>query len=205
MLPALALVFVGLLVASTATPAATQRETAPAAEAKAPSAKPAASPSANVAPTSGQQSIAVLTITPLPFRASTPTAASKQSRIGETIRVGDYSLTVLDIRNPAESPYLLVQPTQGNKYVAAQVRIANQSNRNAAFSYLHFRLRDIAGAETRATAATAAEPAIATGDLAPREITTGWVTFLIRSDTAVESLIYQPPGALGPRGQVSLL
>jgi hypothetical protein len=88
--------------------------------------------------------------------------------------------------------------------VATEVRITNTSNRTLPYSYLHFRLRDAAGSEIRAIASTTLEPAVQAGNLSPGEIVTGWVTYMVRQGVTVDVLYFQPPGALGPRGQVAL-
>jgi hypothetical protein len=110
----------------------------------------------------------------------------------------------MEIRDPVTSVYPLVKPTAGNRFVAFQVQITNNANRFVPYSYLHFRLRDVGGSEIRSTASTTVEPALQSGNLAPRETITGWITFMLREDLATEMLYFQAPGMIGPRGQFAL-
>lgn len=200
-LPAVALAFVSVLVASSATPAAVERPTQGGASGK-PSA--AASPAAAINPTPTRQAFLVGTITPIPNRGTSGTATPAVVRLGQTVRVGDYALNVLNVIDPAESIFPLVKPTAGNRFVATEVRVTNTSNRVLPYSYLHFRLRDSAGSEIRAIASTTLDPALQAGNLSSGEIVTGWVTYMVRQGVTVDMLYFQPPGALGPRGQVAL-
>lgn len=208
-LPALTLVLVGVIVASSASPAAPEQATAQAAGA-AGGQRAAASPSAGTttsAVTSGTPTrvpFTLGTVTPIPNRGISLTATPPPARIGETVKVSDYRLAVVNVQDPATSVYQLVQPTQGNRFIAVQVQVTNTSTRVAPYSYLHFRLRDTGGNEIRSTASTTVEPNLGTGNLAPNESVTGWVTFMVRSDVTVDMLYFQPPGMIGPRGQVSL-
>jgi hypothetical protein len=201
-LPAVALGLVSVLVASSATPAAVERP----AQGGGGAGKPAvaASPPAAINATPTRQPFIVGTITPVPNRGVSGTATPAVSRIGQTVRVGDYALNVLNVVDPAESIYPLVKPTEGNRFVATEVRVTNASNRTLPYSYLHFRIRDSAGTEIRAIASTTLEPAMQAGNLSSGEIITGWVTYMVRQGVTVDMLYYQPPGALGPRGQVAL-
>jgi Domain of unknown function (DUF4352) len=143
-------------------------------------------------------------ITPIPNRGITATPTPSAAKPGEPVRLGDYTVTLLEARDPAKSVYPLVQPTQGNRFVAYQMEITNNANRPVAYSYLHFRLRDSGGNELRSTASTTVEPALQSGNLAPKETVTGWVTFMPREDLAAEMLFFQAPGMIGPRGQYAL-
>jgi hypothetical protein len=167
------------------------------------SAKPAASPTVPVAinATSTRPPFIVGEITPIPNRGLTPTPTPSAALPGDPLKLGDYTVTLLEIRDPARSVYGLVQPTAGNRFTAYQVQITNNSNRFVAYSYLNFRLRDVGGNELRSTASTTLEPALQSGNLAPKETVTGWITFMPREDLATEMLYFQAPGMIGPRGQ----
>jgi hypothetical protein len=170
------------------------------------SARPAASPTllAAINPTSTRPPFVVGEITPIPNRGLTPTPTPSAAQPGEPVKLGDYTVTLLEIRDPATSVYSLVRPTEGNRFAAYQVQITNNSNRFIAYSYLNFRLRDVGGNELRSTASTTLEPALLSGNLAPKETVTGWITFMPREDLATEMLYFQAPGMIGPRGQISV-
>jgi uncharacterized protein DUF4352 len=217
-LPAAALVLLGVALAFTASSSSSERAAPEGAVAKvgSPAASPgtgeggAAKPAASPPPLAGLNSTAtrppfiVGEITPIPNRGITPTATPAAAKPGDPLRLGDYTVTLLEARDPVTSVYALVQPTQGNRFVAYQVQITNNSNRIVPYSYQHFRIRDSGGTELRSTASTTLEPALQTGNLAPRETITGWVTFMPRQDLSVEALYFQAPGMIGPRGEFSV-
>ena len=214
-LPAVALLLLGIAIAFSATSTSSGSATTadggsskPAASpgtASGGAAKPAASPSVvAVSGTPTPAPFVVGEITPIPNRGITATPTPSAAKPGEPVRLGDYTVTLLNARDPAKSVYSLVQPTQGNRFVAYQVQIMNNANRPVAYSYLHFRLRDSGGNELRSTASTTVEPALQSGNLAPKETVTGWVTFMPRQDLAAEMLFFQAPGMIGPRGQFAL-
>ena len=214
-LPAAALVILGIALALTSSSSSSERVAAESAVSKpgspaaspvaAAAAKPAASPTvAVINSTPTRQTFVVGEITPIPNRGIAPTATPAAARTGDPLRLGDYTVTLLDTRDPATSVYALVQPTQGNRFVAYQVEITNNSSRIVPYSYQHFRIRDAGGTELRSTASTTLEPALQIGNLAPRETITGWITFMPRADLAIEALYFQAPGMIGPRGEFSV-
>jgi hypothetical protein len=210
-LPAAALLVLAIAMALTATSGRGETQAAASkvgaasspAVASGASAKPAASPTVAVAinATPTRPPFIVGAITPIPNRGLTPTSTPSAAQPGDPLKLGDYTVTLLDAKDPARSVYGLVQPTAGNRFAAYQVQIANNSNRFVAYSYLNFRLRDVGGNELRSTASTTIEPALQSGNLAPKETVTGWITFMLREDLATERLYFQAPGMIGPRGQ----
>jgi len=216
-LPAVALLAVGIAMAVTAS-SSSERAASAGGVSKAASpavspgtdgggaAKPAASPPTTIAinPTPTRPPFIVGEITPIPNRGIAATATPPAAQPGDPLRLGDYTVTLLEIRDPATSVYSLVKPTAGNRFAAFHVEITNNSSRFVAYSYLHFRLRDVAGSELRSTASTTVEPGLQSGNLAPKETVTGWVTFMPREDIAAEILYFQAPGMIGPRGQFAL-
>jgi hypothetical protein len=215
-LPAVALLAVGIAIALTSSSASQSANAGAVSKAGSPaaspetggggSAKPAASPTVNIAinPTSTRPPFIVGEITPIPNRGLTPTPTPSAAQPGEPLKAGDYTVTLLEIRDPVTSAYALVQPTAGNRFSAYQVQVTNNANRFVPYSYLHFRLRDVGGSELRSTASTTVEPALQSGNLAPRETVTGWITFMPREDLAAEILYFQAPGMIGPRAQFAL-
>ena len=209
-LPAAALLVLAIALALTATSgrgetqaAASKVGAASSSAASGASAKPAASPTVavviNATPT--RPPFIVGEITPIPNRGLTPTPTPSAAQPGDPLKLGDYTVTLMDAKDPATSVYGLVQPTAGNRFAAYQVQITNNSNRFVAYSYLNFRLRDVGGNELRSTASTTIEPALQSGNLAPKETVTGWITFMLREDLSTEMLYFQAPGMIGPRGQ----
>lgn len=210
--PALALLALGVGVAATAAP---RSEPADKPAAASPASSPerggggggraVASPSAaSINSTPTRQPFVVGEITPIPNRGISPTATPSAARPGDPLRLGEYSVTLLEVRDPVTSIFPLVKPTEGNRFVALQVQITNNASRTLPFSYLHFRLRDAGGTELRPSASTTLEPPLQTGNLAPNETVTAWVSFMPRQEVPVDTLYFQAPGMIGPRGQLAV-
>ncbi|MFN0074319.1 MAG: DUF4352 domain-containing protein [Chloroflexota bacterium] len=213
-LPAVVLLLVGVVLALTTSSSSSERQAgsgssggpaAASSPAAGGGARAAASPSTVALFTTPTRApLSLGEITPIPNRGVSPTPTPSAARPGEALRLGDYSVTLLDTRDPVTSVYTLVQPTQGNRFVALEVQITNNSSRVVPYSYLHFRLRDTGGNELRATASTTIEPTLQSGNLSSRETVSGWITFMPRSVVDVEMLYFQAPGMIGPRGQFTL-
>lgn len=87
---------------------------------------------------------------------------------------------------PAERP-------AGNRVVAIEVEVANDSDQGLDFTPVDIRLRDEAGQEHRGGAAIGTEPMINPRNLNPGERSAGWVWFIVPEGTVATGIVYVAP------------
>jgi hypothetical protein len=98
--------------------------------------------------------------------------------------------SVLAFQDPYEG--VLTRPTEpepGMRYIAAEVRIENQSDQPLEFAASDIRLRDEQGTEyASSSAVVGAEPKLTGQNLPDGERTRGWVWFSVPEDAVVTEL-----------------
>jgi hypothetical protein len=95
---------------------------------------------------------------------------------------------------PAEVP-------AGQRVVAIEVEVTNDSDQALNFTPLDVRIRDAAGLEHRGGAAIGAEPMINPRNLNPGERSRGWVWYVVPEEAALAEVVYVAPP---PQFRVSL-
>lgn len=89
---------------------------------------------------------------------------------------------------PAEVP-------AGQRVLAIEVEVSNDSEQPLDFTPLDVRLRDAAGVEHRGGAAIGAEPTINPRNLNPGERSRGWVWYVVPEATEPAEVVYVAPPA----------
>ena len=87
---------------------------------------------------------------------------------------------------PAEAP-------AGQRVLAIEVEVTNDSDQALAFTPLDVRLRDAGGVEYRGGAAIGTEPTINPRNLNPGERSRGWVWYLVPDATETAEIVYIAP------------
>lgn len=97
-----------------------------------------------------------------------------------------------------QDPYdgALQVPTEvpaGNRVIAVEVEVANESDQGLDFTPVDIRLRDETGQEYRGGAAIGSEPMINPRNLNPGERSAGWVWFIVPEGTVATEIVYVAP------------
>jgi hypothetical protein len=103
--------------------------------------------------------------------------------------------TVLALQDPYAGVLTRpAEPEPGMRYIAAEVRIENQSDQPLEFSASDVRLRDEQGAEYASSSAiVGAEPKLTGQNLPDGERTRGWVWFSVPDDAVITELRFVAP------------
>ncbi len=113
-------------------------------------------------------------------------------KIGDSIRQGDYVLTVHGIADnvPPEAD-IYDRPKEGNKYYAVDVTIENKGSDVISYNVIYFKLQDSEGYTYDYTGAYK-KPWFGYGDLQLDRKVRGWITFEIPKNLSNLELIFQP-------------
>ncbi|MEI6622153.1 MAG: DUF4352 domain-containing protein [Actinomycetes bacterium] len=115
-------------------------------------------------------------------KVSTPVPAPC-FKVGTTVEVGSWQVTVLSAENPYESPAEFDKPEPGMKFVTASIEIVNESKPRAVSSTLSFKLRDITGHEHDDVLLTGV-PGPPEGDVSPGQALLGTLSYQVPHDAS---------------------
>jgi flagellar basal body-associated protein FliL len=97
------------------------------------------------------------------------------ANIGEAVNLGDYSVTVLQIEDPVDEGSVNIPVTDGNKYVAIEILLENNTN-STAYYYTDWTLYDGDGYDY--STYSRKEPRfVESGSIPVNGTTRGWLNF----------------------------
>jgi len=142
----------------------------------------------------GSPTAPVATQPPLTVGEGLPVAGG----IGDRVAVGDYIVTVVEVRPEVQSPQAwLLDP--GTRAAGVLVRIENASTQLRSYTLSDFILRDTAGYyyEPQGHMDVQGEAGLTSGELLPAEHVLGWLVFEVLADATLTRLMFRPGGLLG--------
>lgn len=111
---------------------------------------------------------------------STSTSVGKNTstfKVGESVKLGDWAVTVNSVENPFTSSSSFDTPAEGKKYVAVDVSVQNNSTKPEIVSSLAcFSLQDSTG-QSYTQALVAGAPSAPNGEVAPGETVRGTIVY----------------------------
>lgn len=123
-------------------------------------------------------------------QVETPTpAAQTRFRIGETIQMEEYQLTVNSVKKAFSYGYS--KPKKGSEYVFVNVTLRNQGEKEVSYNPYDFKIQNSDGNQTSTTYAST-EDELHSGDLAQGGKVTGTLSFEAPVGDKNLQLIYQP-------------
>jgi hypothetical protein len=111
--------------------------------------------------------------------SSTATSAGKTAsfKVGESVKLGDWAVTVNGVQNPFTSSNAFDEPKAGKKFVAVDISAQNNGDKSQTVSsLLCFSLVDSTG-QKYDQALVVGAPAAPNGDIAPGETTRGTIVY----------------------------
>jgi len=118
---------------------------------------------------------------------------TKTFRIGDSVQLGDYILTVHGIEdNVSYDPNDYNKPKDGYKYFAVEVSVENKGSEVNPYNLYDFTLQDKNGYTYDIAIWVIKEPSFSSGDLQPGRKIRGWLTYEVSKTAENLELIYQP-------------
>jgi hypothetical protein len=117
--------------------------------------------------------------------------APQEFKIGDTVKLGDYSITVNEVKNCASSNQFL-QPKAGNVYVTADITQENKGADAKSYNLWDFKLQDDKDFSYQTAMAGCREPSFGSGTLQPNQKTRGYITFEIPKTSQPTQILFTP-------------
>jgi hypothetical protein len=119
-------------------------------------------------------------------------------RVGDTIKAGDYQVTVASMANPADPPDRFTNPKVGNRFVKFDLKVSNLGDQHLPVAASYFTLRDSGGVDNPAMRGIPTDTGLREASLppvqkdsSPRELTTV-LYFEMASNLQPAQLIFAP-------------
>jgi len=123
-------------------------------------------------------------------KQETTSKKTETFKIGDSVNLDGKTITVNGI-SPYTSKNQFMVPKSGNKYVALDITLKNDSDEAYNYNVLEFKLQDSQD-YSYTNAVTDIEPYITTGAIQPGQTTRGFVPFEMPTENEPVKLIYTP-------------
>ncbi len=118
-------------------------------------------------------------------------STSTQYKVGDVIKIGDYTLTVNKATRNWQSPADYDKPEAGKEYVLVEVTITNEGKSSASYNTFDFKMQDSNGVQKTETF-TMADNKLNSGSLAAGGKITGNLVYDVPQDDAGLKLLFNP-------------
>lgn len=130
---------------------------------------------------------------PLPARASQP-EATPTGEDGLRVTAPQWVFEMHEVQDPyAGVMQIPPEVPTGQRIVAIEVEVSNDSDQPLGFTPIDVRVRDAAGVEYRGGAAIGVEPMINPRNLNPGERSRGWVWYVVPEASGLAEVVYVAP------------
>lgn len=135
-----------------------------------------------------------------PEKINTDISTTEESKIeaqvfklGETIRLGDYVVSVSKMEDPYKAQNQYTQPDSGNRFVAVEVVYENgTTDKSLDYNPFDWKLFDSEGYGFESSFMADKEPRLSSGTLNPSGKVRGWLTFEVPQESKDFKLQFTP-------------